>query len=452
MLKDKKFFSFFAFILLVYVVYSQDGTIKYKCGEYLNNFKPIKASLNLGNVTIKRKLDNNGFKEFNIGLDTKNLETELEIFNLKKYKNLFFDSMNQAIETLTSLLKVKPSLCHILSATVYDNLGIKYWDKKKFGVNEKTQEFTLCNSNIDLLIVPKLNNSVEIGGNDILAKASPIVLNPTNGQPLLGIVYINREIDYSKKNAKDYFKSIIIHEFTHVLGFNNYFFENITHNFFSQKDKYGVNRSYINSTKVLEVAKKYFNCPTLKGVALEDGGGNGTVGSHWEARILLGDYMNGEIYTPEQVISEFTLALLEDTGYYKANYYTGGLMRYGKNKGCEFLNEKCIVNQNTNKLFENEFYDFYNTNSKLQFSCSSGRLSRAYFHIGQSSDKIPSSYQYFKDTTIGGYSKADYCPVPIVLKEEEKNGYYVGSCSTKGFDDYGSSITYVFNGQSISIT
>ena len=32
--------------------------------------------------------------------------------------------------------------------------------------------------------------------------------------------------------------------------------------------------------------------------------------------------MNGVIYTNEQVISEFTLALLEDTGFYKANYYT----------------------------------------------------------------------------------------------------------------------------------
>ena len=81
--------------------------------------------------------------------------------------------------------------------------------------------------------------------------------------------------------------------------------------------------------------------------------------------------MNGEIYTPEQVISEFTLALLEDTGYYKANYYTGGLMRYGKNKGCKFVNEKCIVNRRTDKSFENEFYDFYNSKTNIRTSCSS---------------------------------------------------------------------------------
>ena len=79
--------------------------------------------------------------------------------------------------------------------------------------------------------------------------------------------------------------------------------------------------------------------------------------------------MNGEIYTPEQVISEFTLALLEDTGYYKVNYYTGGLMRYGKNKGCKFVNEKCIVNQRTDKSFENEhFKTSYSSGSTSTFS------------------------------------------------------------------------------------
>ena len=40
--------------------------------------------------------------------------------------------------------------------------------------------------------------------------------------------------------------------------------------------------------------------------------------------------MNGVVYPEEQAISEFTLALLEDSGYYKANYYTGGLREIWK--------------------------------------------------------------------------------------------------------------------------
>ncbi len=41
-------------------------------------------------------------------------------------------------------------------------------------------------------------------------------------------------------------------------------------------------------------------------------------------------------------ISEFTLALVEESGWYKANYYTGGLMRFGKNKGCAFIEKNCL--------------------------------------------------------------------------------------------------------------
>ena len=87
--------------------------------------------------------------------------------------------------------------------------------------------------------------------------------------------------------------------------------------------------------------------------------------------------MNGFIYPEEQVISEFTLALLEDTGNYKANYYTGGLMRFGRHKGCSFVKGDCI-NRTThlvNPLFENEFYDSISklANSHFDPSCSSGR-------------------------------------------------------------------------------
>ena len=42
--------------------------------------------------------------------------------------------------------------------------------------------------------------------------------------------------------------------------------------------------------------------------------------------------MNGYIHQEEQVISEFTLSLLEDTGFYEATYYTGGF-RTGRQHG-----------------------------------------------------------------------------------------------------------------------
>jgi hypothetical protein len=41
--------------------------------------------------------------------------------------------------------------------------------------------------------------------------------------------------------------------------------------------------------------------------------------------------MTSEQYVEEGALSEFTLSFLEDTGWYQVNYYTGGLMKFGKN-------------------------------------------------------------------------------------------------------------------------
>ena len=101
--------------------------------------------------------------------------------------------------------------------------------------------------------------------------------------------------------------------------------------------------------------------------------------------------MTDFIYPEEQVISGFTLALLEDLGYLKiAKKYTGGLMRFGKNKGCEFINQKCKGPQK----FENEFYIPENYEDDFtEPSCSSGRLSKT-VHKLYINDDIPSEYQY----------------------------------------------------------
>ena len=84
--------------------------------------------------------------------------------------------------------------------------------------------------------------------------------------------------------------------------------------------------------------------------------------------------MTSELYFPEQVISEFTLALLENLGWYQANYYIGGLIRFWKNKGCYFINKDCvIINGRITSGFLNEFCSL-NTFG----TCSAGRQSRGY--------------------------------------------------------------------------
>ena len=444
--------QFIYFALCIAIILCSEATDNsnpiFKCGK--DNFTPIPLTLNnllpldQKNTKYRRSLDSDGFKDFNIFLDLNNFDDEIQKYNLQNKRDLFVKGMQKAIKTLQSLLKVKAPRNFIFYDEQIRDILINKWDKTKIGTEITNQNKGMANLGIDLYIFIRFGDNSELG-NHTLASAGPRYVDPLTGQPLVGVVNINREADYTRKNSLEYFEGVIVHEFTHILGFLKSFFIHYFHNYYTKIDKFGIQRGYINSTKVIQVAKKYFNCDSIEGVELENIGGEGTVGSHWEARILLGEYMNGIIYTPEQVISEFTLALLEDTGFYKANYYTGGLMQFGKNKGCEFLYSKCINNGNINQKFSNEFFDKIKNqfnNVGIDTSCSSGRQSRTYHFLYHYNNGIPQDYQYFSNPNIGGFSSVDYCPVSLSFDSEEKNIYYVGHCSEKGGKNYGSYIPY----------
>ena len=440
--RKRSFYFILCFVAIFCNQALDNSSTLYQCGK--DNFKPISASLNdivplnKDNMKSKRGLDSDGFKDFNIFLDLNNFDDEIKKYKLTDKRDIFVKGMEKAIKTLQSLLKVKRTRNYVFKDESLRDILIYNWDKNKIGSGVKKGMVDL---GIDLYIFVRFGDNYELG-NDVLASAGPRYLDTVTGQPLLGVININRETDYTKNNSLRYFEGIIIHELTHVLGFMRFFFEKYFHNYFTKKDKYGIKRAYINSTRVVDVAKKYFNCNEVDGVELENIEGDLSSGSHWGARILNGEYMTSFISSQDTAISEFTLALLEDSGYYKANYYTGGLMQFGKNKGCEFLFSKCVNNNNINQKFSNEFFDEVKDEIfNLDSSCSSGRQSRGYHGFIYYEDDIPNEYQYFSKK-YGGLDVADYCPVTVDYYEEQKNIYYIGHCSEIGGKNYGSVIPY----------
>ena len=398
----------------------------------------------------KRRISETGgeFKDFNIYLDLENVKYEIQQLHLEAHEDFYINSMQKAVSVLKSLLKVKPLAKDYQLSThnLRDELNLTKWNTEIFGDEATGKSFH--NSNIDLVIFGQFADLDD----STLATASARGFQDgdvNKGQPYIGVVKINKNINYALPNSEIYFQSVLVHEFTHILGFSKKFFEDYYHNIYTKTDENGLMRYYLNSRKVLEVAKNYFNCQTLEGVELENQGGEGTAASHWEARILLGEYMNGYAYTEEQVISEFTLAVLEDSGYYKANYYTGGLMRYGKNKGCAFLTEKCIdkTTHKTNENFENEFYDTINKYKSIESTCSSGRQSRTYKAWWELEDitGFPEYYQYFENKHAIGYEPADFCPVSLKYPKEEDLAFFSGHCSSIGAKEYGSVLQYPDN-------
>ena len=69
---------------------------------------------------------------------------------------------------------------------------------------------------------------------------------------------------------------------------------------------------------------------------LEDYGGSGTAGSHWDRSVVYNEYMTGWS-TRDSIFSNLTLALFQDTGWYIPNWEVGETLLFGKNAGCNFL-------------------------------------------------------------------------------------------------------------------
>jgi hypothetical protein len=147
---------------------------------------------------------------------------------------------------------------------------------------------------------------------------------------------------------------------THVLGFSsNKFTELIDENGNRRPSSQVVlrttaiganNAAYpvtlIITPSVVNFVRQQFNCSTVAGAQLEDGGGTGTSGSHWEKRLFKPDYMTGVLETTGTVISPLTLAFLSDTGWYTVDYSNAQQMTYGYGRGCAFLSDSCACAAN----------------------------------------------------------------------------------------------------------
>ena len=260
----------------------------------------------------------------------------------------------------------------------------------------------------DLIIFPMFKDL----GSETLASAGPCLIGDKTFRPHGGILYINTNIKFDITNSKLYVKNILFHEITHILIFHPFFFENLG------LTKTEGSTTYITSPKVLEQAKKHFNCSSIKGIPLENQGEKGSIGVHWESRYMLGDYMVSTDY-PDITISDITLALFEDSGFYKVNYYSGSLFKFGKNKSCEFFNKKCI--ENGKATFE-EFCD-----NKGKPKCSSSRTLKSSCYINNYPKDIENKeFQYFSNPKQGGFWSVDYCPVPYEL--HPLNNYFPNHC------------------------
>lgn len=283
----------------------------------LNNYKD--------NSKIKKKL----LTEANSS-EFKNLRILIDTTKIKKYETQYLYPEN----LLDYILSLLPETISLISSIFL--LKTKFSSKlkltedlitspEKCGIDEYDPNILNQEGiDTDLLIFPIFDGTLYSNG--ALAAASICV--SIDGRPVVGIMHFKPSFNYTKSGADVYFKQILFHEISHLLGFHPDIYEKFIT---ESEDK---STLYISSPLVIKAAKKHFGCDSIKGVRLENQGTGGTLGAHWETRIMHTDYMCGTL--GEFAISEITLALFEDLGWYKVRFFTGGLFKYGKQKGCNF--------------------------------------------------------------------------------------------------------------------
>ncbi|RDD40192.1 Leishmanolysin-like peptidase [Trichoplax sp. H2] len=200
-----------------------------------------------------------------------------------------------------------------------------------------------------LLYIYSLSDDICQSG--VLAYASVCGVYQSTGRPILG--YINFcPNTFSESHDYQSIRNIAIHELFHTLGLSSMFFTKFRKrdgSIYSAVEHITVNGRQvraITSPKVMEVARKYFSCNFIQGVELEDGGLSGELSSHWEMRILRHEIMTAASTVGLgrlDSVSEFTLALMEDSGWYRPDYNAvfKRKMWWGKGLGCHFLYGNC---------------------------------------------------------------------------------------------------------------
>ncbi|KAL4438372.1 hypothetical protein ABPG74_009411 [Tetrahymena malaccensis] len=199
--------------------------------------------------------------------------------------------------------------------------------------------------------------------------------NPTVGRVQFNIGKMNLN-ESSTQAFQDNF-STSLHEILHILGFsgnsvkywidpdtNRPYGEQNAHKVFKRETRWEVdNVVKVSSKNILKVSRIHYGCPSIDGMYLENQGGPGSMGSHWERDLLANEFMTASIVYRVYTISEFTAALLLDTGYY-AEINSNLLMPiyWGKNKGCDFFHKTCKAGKEFPEFPDNnveESCDFY---------------------------------------------------------------------------------------------
>jgi len=181
------------------------------------------------------------------------------------------------------------------------------------------------------------------------ASAAALIQDSKTGRTIVGDFNVNLiAINPTKANELNHFGTFV-HEFYHIVVFGDDLFEkfiDISGNLIGKANLVGSvtlaskTFSTYKGNNVLAFARTYLSDPGLSQILLENGGGEGSAGSHWEYMYFPTDFMS-PIDTIPSVLSKLSLMMAKDSGWYNIDETFTENMTYGKNAGANFMSGNC---------------------------------------------------------------------------------------------------------------
>jgi hypothetical protein len=206
----------------------------------------------------------------------------------------------------------------------------------------------ITNQPVDLYVMIKAQNDPSTA---YFAAASTCTQDVTSQRPVAGVYFLNFASMKGTAMYEFFYFTTYTHEFMHIIFFSATLFDkyrdpanpsaavpNTAYEFIMD----GGSKRYtkLKYPNLVAFAQKYYRCPTLTFIPLEDGGGSGTAGSHWEKTFFPEDIMNPTIESPAR-ISPFTIEMMKASGWYTILGDPSSYYDWGKDDGCVITSSSC---------------------------------------------------------------------------------------------------------------
>lgn len=213
-----------------------------------------------------------------------------------------------------------------------------------------------------------------------------------------------------------------IHEFLHAFGFSRFMYNH----FLDEKGiprgkdvlkkvmKRGKETHILDLPRLTKLARDYFGCDSIEGVEMENQGGSGSLGSHFEHRMVREDLMVSHADKNLQ-FTEFLAVLLEETHWYRINRKYVGRSLIGYKAGCSYINEKCVTSYDSSSRIAKVVNQMdFCSNIGVQNICNSRYTHGSYCGTTSFSTwtGIDPAFDYFNGLMMTkGTSNSDNCPL-----------------------------------------